>query len=130
MCIPILIKALSTSIIAIICLIIILVQKNKVSKIETIIGLIIIILCLCFSLKEFYHFANPDIENIIAKLDCYNRPPYRIGYECSFIDTNGENYNLYIDPLTFKKCIEGGELIQNGVLESFKDKKIHYFMKD
>lgn len=115
MCVPILIKALSSSIIAIIGLVIILVKKNRAGKTEMIIGIILIVLCLGFAAKEFYHSVNPEVENITVNLDSYYRPPYKIGYECTFTDVDGENYNLYIDPLTLRKNIGNEDLIQNGM---------------
>lgn len=114
MCVPILIKALSSAIIAIIGLIIILVRKKNAGKAETIIGIILIVLCLGFAANEFYHSANPEVENITVHLDSYYRPPYKIGYTCTFTDVDGKNYDLYIDPLTLRKNIENGDLIENG----------------
>lgn len=116
MCLPILIEALSTLIISIIGTIIIVTQRNKTSKFEIVIGSVIIILCFCFAINEFYHSANPSIENITAELDYYNRPKYKIGHECSFTDSNGEKYTLYIDPLTFRKYVNN-DLIQNQIYE-------------
>lgn len=118
MSLSLLIKALSSLIIAVIGLIIILVRKSSYKKSELIIGIILIILCLGFSIKEFYHAVNPEIENITVNLDSYYRPAYKIGYDCTFTDNNGENYNLYIDPLTLRKNLGNGDnLIQNRMYE-------------
>lgn len=98
--------------IAIIGLVVILI-KNRTEKTEVIIGTILIVLCLEFAAKEFYHSVNPEVENITVNLSSYHRPPYRIGYEGSFIDVDGENDNLYINPLTLRKNIGNGDLINN-----------------
>lgn len=117
MCVPILIKAISSLVIAVIGLVFFIVKKYKSRKIEKVVEIAIIVLCFGFGIIELYHSANPEIENITANLDYYNRPPYKMGYECAFTDSNGEGYLLYIDPLTLKKYADNGELEEDKLYE-------------
>lgn len=116
MCLPILIKALSTLVITIIGAAIVIIRRDKISKYEKMLGVVIISLCFCFAAGEFYHSVNPNIESITAELDYYSRPRYKPGYECSFTDADGKNYLLYIDPLTFRKYVDD-DLFQDRTYE-------------
>lgn len=107
MCIPVLIKAISSLVLVLVALSILLFRyfkKTEKSKLELILGVVICLAVLGFSGKEFYNAFNPDIKNITVEYVSSHREPYRLGLEYHFSDSKDE-YFLYMDPFTSRKYV-------------------------
>ena len=112
MCIPVLIKAISSLVLVLVALSILLFRyfkKTEKSKLELILGVVICLAVLGFSGEEFYNAFNPDMKNITVEFVSYHREPYRLGFEYHFSDSK-DDYFLYIDPFTTRKYIGNNDL--------------------
>lgn len=112
MCIPVLIKAISSLVLALVALSILLFRyfkKIEKSKLELILGIVLFLAVLCFSGKEFYNAFNPEIKNVTVEYVSYHREIYRLGFEYHFSDSE-DDYFLYIDPFTTRKYIGNNDL--------------------
>lgn len=112
MCIPVLIRAISSLIISLVALSIILFRyfkKLEKSKLELILGIAICLAVISISGKEFYNAFNPEIKNVTVEYVSYHREIYRLGFEYHFSDSE-DDYFLYIDPFTSRKYIGNNDL--------------------
>ncbi|MBR5201703.1 MAG: hypothetical protein IKW45_00405 [Clostridia bacterium] len=112
MCIPVLIKAISSLVLALVALGFLLFRffkKINKCKLELILGILLCLALLGFSGKEFYNAFNPDMKNITVEFVSYHREIYRLGFEYHFLDGK-DDYFLYMDPLTSRKYIGNNDL--------------------
>lgn len=112
MCVPVLIRAISSLAISLVALSIVLFRffkKIEKSKLELVLGIVICLAVLCFSGEEFYNACNPDIKNITVEYVSSHREPYRLGLEYHFSDSKDE-YFLYMDPFTSRKYVRNLDL--------------------
>ena len=117
MCYPVLIKAVCTLLLCVICLIFIFLKRKTNKKIDTILGVIFTVACLVIGVQELYHSMNPKIENVTVCLESYNRPLHKLGSECTFNDADGNQYILYIDPITRKSALGNRDLIKSEIYD-------------
>lgn len=112
MCVQVLIKAISSLTVAFLGAIVLLFNNLKnPRKFEVVLGSILCMLMLTFSIIEFNHAFNPKIKTAQITYECSERPPYRIGENIIFSD--GANlFSIYCDPITYRKEISGLNLIE------------------
>ncbi len=107
MCIPVLIEAISSLVLALVALSFLLFRffkKINKSKLELILGIVLCFALLGFSGKVFYNAFNPDIKSITVEYVSSDRGRYSLGLEYHFSDSKDE-YFLYMDPFTSRKYV-------------------------
>ena len=112
MCVPVFFRAVGSAILAIATWIVLVVKKKQktLSKIECVLAIVLVLLCMSFSVKEFLHAVQPDIEVATLVLEDYSRAPKRLGTNFYFTGEDGQQYCLYVDTLTYRQYIGNDDL--------------------